>query len=158
MKRLQGSAASTVAAPIEACFELLEAVDGYPTWYPEVVREVEVIERGDGGRASKARTTLHVSYGPLVRDFHLVLSVYAERPTIVRLTRIPHDPPDPERFEVSWRLRDAGAETRVELELDANLSVPRLVPVGAIGEAMASGFVAAAAKALAKWPPPSGSF
>ena len=60
MKRLQGSAASTVAAPIEACFELLEAVDGYPTWYPEVVREVEVIERGDGGRASKARTTLHV--------------------------------------------------------------------------------------------------
>jgi hypothetical protein len=148
MKRLHGTAASAVTAPIESCFDLLVAVDRYPTWYPEVVREVEVVERGDGGRPSQARTTLHVSHGPLVRDFRLVLSVYTERPAIVRLTRIPHGPSDSERFQVSWGLRAAGAETRVELELDANLSVPRLVPLGSIGEAMAAGFVAAAEKAL----------
>ncbi len=45
---------------------------------PEVVRRVEVVERGDDGTATKARTTLHVSQGPFNRDIDLLLSVQTE--------------------------------------------------------------------------------
>ena len=123
-------------------------MERYPSWYPEVVEEVEVRERDDQGRATRAQTTLHVSYGPLVRSFRLLLAVVVERPSTVKLTRIPHDRSDQERFEVLWRLAESGPGTRISLELDANLSVPRLVPLGGVGDAMAEGFVAAATKAL----------
>ena len=148
MKELHGTASGAVAAPIENCIQFLEAVERYPTWYPEVVKEVEVRERDDQGRATRAQTTLHASYGPLVRTFRLLLAVVVERPRTVKLTRIPHDRSDQERFEVLWRLAESGPSTRIGLELDANLSVPRLVPLGGVGDAMAEGFVAAATKAL----------
>ena len=44
------------------------------------------------------------------------------------------------------RGRPGGAE--IGLDLAASLDVPRLLPVGGIGEAMAEGFVAAAANQL----------
>ena len=148
MKELRGAASGVVAAPVEACIQLLEAVERYPDWYREVVEEVEVRERDDQGRATQAQTTLHVSYGPVVRSFRLLLAVVVERPTTVTLTRIPHDRSDQEQFEVVWRLQDEGGNTRISLGLDANLSVPRFVPLGGAGDAMAEGFVAAATKAL----------
>jgi hypothetical protein len=148
MKELRGAASGVVMAPVEDCIQLFEAVDRYPTWYPEVVRDVEVLERDDQGRATRARTSLHVSYGPLVRSFRLLLAVGVERPRMVKLTRLAHDHSDQEQFEVVWRLQEEGGNTRIRLELDANLSVPRLVPLGGVGDAMAEGFVAAATKAL----------
>ena len=147
MKELHGAASETVGTPIEQCYELLLAVDRYPDWYPDVVREAEVVERDPDGTPTKARATLHVSAGPLVRDFRLLLAVVAQRPTRVRLARIPHDSSDDEEFQVTWRLHGDG-QTRIELELDANLSVPRLVPLGGIGESLARGFVTAAANEL----------
>ena len=72
------------------------------------------------------------------------MDVEVDRPHTVRLTRTPHHAKDHERFEVVWRLE----EHRISLELNANLDVPRLVPVGGIGESLAQGFVAAAIKAL----------
>lgn len=147
MKQLHGSASASVAAPIEACFALVEAVDRYPLWYPDVVREAEVVERSDDGRPTATRATLHASVGPIVKDFQLLLAVKAQQFSAVQLTRIPHDASDPERFEVLWSLQP-GSETRIHLTLDASLSVPRLVPVGGIGDSMAAGFVAAAAAAL----------
>jgi hypothetical protein len=147
MKELHGSATAHVAAPIEECLALLQAVDRYPSWYPEVVKGAEVVERDADGAPAKARTTLHVSHGPLVRDFRLLLAVGVQRPGTVTLTRVPHGPSDQEAFEVTWRLADREG-TRIELVLDANLSVPRLIPLGGIGDAMAQGFVAAAARAL----------
>jgi hypothetical protein len=60
------------------------------------------------------------------------------------LTRIPHDAGDEERFEVAW----AFAERRIQLELNATLPVPRLIPLGGIGNAVAEGFVAAAVRRL----------
>jgi ribosome-associated toxin RatA of RatAB toxin-antitoxin module len=147
MKELHGTSSASVAAGVERCFELLAAVDRYPNWYPEVVRSVEVVERDPDGRPTKARASLHVAQGPLVRDFALLLSVQTEPFRVVRLTRIPHEPSDPERFQVAWSLGE-GPETRIGLELSANLSVPRFVPVGAIGDGLARGFVASAVREL----------
>lgn len=147
MKELHGSASASVAAPIEECFALVEAIDRYPSWYPDVVRGAEILERTGDGNPARARAMLHASVGPIVKDFDLVLAVTVERFSTVMLTRIPHDSSDPERFEVIWRL-ESGPETRLQLTLDANLSVPRLLPVGGIGDSMAAGFVTAAASAL----------
>jgi hypothetical protein len=148
VKELDGAAGAVVAASAQECLTLLVAVDGYPSWYPQVVRDVAVLERDPQGRPSRARATLHVSVGPLVRDFNLLLAIAIEDPGTVKLTRVPNDPSDMERFEVTWRVDEAG-ETRLQLELHANLSVPRLLPLGGVGGSLAQGFVDAAARALA---------
>jgi hypothetical protein len=147
MKELHGHASTDVAAPIEECFALLEALDRYPAWYPEVVAEATVLDAGADGRAATVRTKLHVTHGPLVKDFDLLLAVRLERPATVTLTRIPREQGDRETFEVTWRLA-GDAITHIELELDASLSVPRLVPLGGVGDAIAQGFVRAASRAL----------
>jgi hypothetical protein len=147
VKQLHGTATAALAAPIEECFALLAAVGGYPSWYPEVVQEVDVVELGSDGRPTKARTTLHVSQGPIVKDFNLLLAVSVDRPTMVKLARIPNDTSDQQRFEVTWRLEDRG-DTSIWLGLDANLSVPRFIPIGSVGDAIAQGFVRAATRAL----------
>jgi hypothetical protein len=149
MKELSGAATELVPTEIEACLALLEAVDEYPAWYPEVVRAVDVLERGPDGRPTTARAQLHVARGPIVKDFDLTLAVTIDRPHTVKLTRVPHQPTDQERFGVTWRLEGANG-TRIRLELDANLDVPRFLPLGGIGDSIAQGFVAAAARELAK--------
>jgi ribosome-associated toxin RatA of RatAB toxin-antitoxin module len=151
MKELHGTASAAAPAPIEECFALVEAVDRYTYWYPDVVREAEVLERDPEGHPTRARATLHASVGPLVKDFVLLLAVSVEQFRTVQLARIPHDASDPERFEVIWRL-EAGAQTRIHVTLEANLSVPRLLPVGGIGDSMAGGYVTAAAAALGRPP------
>lgn len=147
MKSLRGTATAVVPAPVERCFSLLAAVGGYPRWYPDVVRGVEVIETGTDGRPTRAHATLRVAFGPLAKDFPLVLAIELDRPRTVRLTRLPNEPSDDEQFEVIWRLGDR-VSTRVELELDARLDVPRLLPIGGICDVMADGFVQAAVEAL----------
>src|SRR5438552_4900395 len=99
MKELRGTASAQVGASPEECFALLCDVEGYPRWYPEAVRRVELVERSGDGLPAKARAQLHVAYGPLVRDFDLLLSVTTLRPVQVTLTRIAHDASDSERFE-----------------------------------------------------------
>jgi ribosome-associated toxin RatA of RatAB toxin-antitoxin module len=148
VKELNGTASQAVGATIEECYRFLEEVERYPSWHPEVVRQVEVVERDGGGRPAKAHTKLHVARGPLVKDFDLLMDVVTQRPESIVLTRIPHDPSDHERFEVRWRLREQGAGTTIRLDVEATLSIPRMVPVGGIGDAMAGGFVVAAANAL----------
>lgn len=145
MKELHGTASAQVSAPEAECFVLLADVEGYPRWYPEAVRRVEVVERGSDGLAAKAHAQLHVAYGPLTRDFNLLLAIETERPARVALTRIPHHASDSEQFDVSWKI----APGLIAVELSASLSVPRMLPVGGIGESIASGFVTAAAHALA---------
>jgi ribosome-associated toxin RatA of RatAB toxin-antitoxin module len=147
VKELQGAAAVEVAASPAECVALFQAVDRYPTWYPDVVQRVEVIERDGDGRPSKANATLHVVYGPLTRDFNLQLKVVNEPPATVKLVRLSHGAADHERFDVTWRVTES-TRTRINLQLNANLSVPRFVPVGGIGDGLAQGFVGAAARAL----------
>ena len=148
MKELTGSANRVLAASIEDCFALLEAVDRYPDWHPDVVRRVEVVQQDPDGRPARVRTLLHFARGKLVRDFNLLMAVATDQPEAVTLTRVPNEPTDRERFEVRWRLDPRDAATRVQLNIVADLSVPRLLPLGGVGDAMATGFIDAAAGAL----------
>lgn len=148
MKDLHGEASRTVNAPAERCLELLEDVAGYTSWYPEVVRHIEVLDHDDDGRASRARATIHAAAGPIARDLDIVLRV-EHRPGRVTLSRIANERSDPERFIVAWRVDQAEADrSRIHLGLEATLDVPRLVPLGGIGDTMANGFAAAAARAV----------
>jgi hypothetical protein len=152
MKDLRGSATGVAPAPVAECVRFFRAVDRYPTWHPTVVRKVDVLERDGDGHPTRARGVLHVAVGPLVKDFDLVLAVTVEGERTVKLTRIPNDAADLERFEVIWRLEPgegtAGKRTRIRLQVQASLSVPRLVPVVGIGDRLAEGFVSAATRAL----------
>ncbi|HYZ79621.1 MAG TPA: hypothetical protein VE571_00050, partial [Solirubrobacteraceae bacterium] len=117
-----------------------------PEWYPDVSREVDVLERDPDGQARRARTKLHLSWGPVVRDFDLKLGVALEPLTRVRLARV-SDAPSTSTFEATWRVHEAGA-TELGIELRATLDVPRFMPLGGIGDAIAAGFVEAAARRL----------
>ena len=147
MKELTGHAERATPASPERCLSLLEAVDGYPNWYPEVVKSVAVLERNDQGRATKAQTKLHVQHGPITRDFDLTMDVEVDPGGVVKLRRIPHHGGDGEKFDVTWRVSGAGP-TQIRLDLAANLNVPRFLPLGDVGESMAAGFVNAATRAL----------
>ncbi|PZS06752.1 MAG: hypothetical protein DLM64_15940 [Solirubrobacterales bacterium] len=146
MKELRGSASTHTSAGVKECVGFFAAVEDYPSWYPEVVRSVEVLEQGAGGHTSKARAVLHLARGPIVKDFDLVLEVVVQAGA-VQLRRLAHDPSDQERFEVGWVAR-ADVDTRLDLLLVATLSVPRLIPLGGVGDAIAGGFVTAASRAL----------
>jgi hypothetical protein len=148
MKELHGSATQTLGATPEECTALLAIVDRYPSWYPEVIRDAEVLERGADGVPVRARTTVHVAVGPLVRDFQLLVTVAVEPRRQVTLTRVAHEATDPEQFQVKW-LVEPGPQTRLSVELTARLDVPRFLPVGGIGDSLAQGFVDAASRALA---------
>jgi len=143
MKELRGSATAAVTASPDECVAFFLAVDRYPGWHPDVVRKVEVLERDADGTPTRAHGMLHVAVGPLVKDFDLILAVTREGLQSVKLARIPHGPGDHERFEVTWHVG-----TQIRLELFADLSVPRFVPLGGVGDSMAQGFVSSAARAL----------
>ena len=147
MKHLNGTAQAGVVTPIEDCFSVLAALESYPDWYEEVVREVKVVEQGEDGHPLRAETKLHLSYGPISRDIDLLLAVQVSEPGLVHLAHVPRGPATGASFDVTWRLRDAEG-TDLEVELDANMPVPRLVPVGGVGDSFAAGFMQAAVKRL----------
>lgn len=147
MREFHGEAAEVVAAPLEDCLALLAAIDGYPGWCPDIVRDVDVLDRGADGQPSRVRMTMHIARGALVREFDLFLAIVVEPPGTVKLTRVT-DHPTEQEFNATWVLRPAGS-TRVALQLDAKLRVPWYVPAGGIGDAVAEGFVTAACRALA---------
>ncbi len=147
MKELTGTASASTPASPEACIALLAAVDRYPSWHPDVVKDVEVLERDDQGQPTKARTKLHVQHGPVTRDFDLTMAVAVDPAGTVKLSRIPHERSDGEKFDVTWRVSGAGP-SQIRLDLAANLDVPRFLPLGGVGDSMAGGFVSAATRAL----------
>lgn len=148
MRELTGTASERVTVARDRCVAFLAAVDRYPDWYPDVVQEVDVLERDADGQPTRARTRLHVMAGPVARDFDLVMAVDVQRPDTVRLTRV-SDSGSEQRFDVTWRLSEDEA-TRIELELYANINAPRFLPLGGIGDSIANGFVTAATAELAQ--------
>jgi Polyketide cyclase / dehydrase and lipid transport len=148
VKELTGSASAGTGATREQALALLEDIDRYPQWYPEVVKEAEVLERDAQGHPTKAHCVLHVERGPLTKDFNLMMSVKVD-PGTITLSRIPHEPTDPERFDVTWTVAGEAPSTQIRLDLAANLSVPRLVPLGGVGDSLAQGLVSAATRQLA---------
>jgi hypothetical protein len=147
VKELSASASATVRATPKACTDLLAAVDRYPAWFPEVIRQAEVVERAPDGTPVRARATVHLSLGPIARDFNLLLAVAIDPGARVTLKRVPHDPSDEERFELGWGV-GVGPPTRLQLDLEAYVDVPRFAPVGALGDQLARAFVDAAKREL----------
>ena len=141
-----GEAAADVAAPLEECFALLAAVDRYPQWCPDVVRYVEVLERGAGGQPRRVRMMVQVARGTLVKEFQLYLAIAVEPPRSVTLTRAT-DHPTNQEFTAVWLLHP-GSGTRIALRLEAKLRVPAFVPAAGIPDEVANGFGGAAARAL----------
>ena len=147
MREFHGEAAQVVAAPLEDCLALVAAVDSYPEWCPEIVRDAHVLDRDAAGQPTRVRMTMHVARGVLVREFALLLAIVVEPPEIVKLTRFT-DHPTEQQFNALWVLRAADS-TRVALKLDAKLRVPSYVPAGGVGDSIAEGFVGAACRRLA---------
>src|SRR5206468_8475711 len=102
MKELTGSASGTTPASPQECLALLEAIDAYPSWAGDVVKQAEVLERDGSGHPTRARTRLHVERGPLTRDFDLLFDVKVDPGGTVALNRVPHEGSDKERFDVIW--------------------------------------------------------
>jgi ribosome-associated toxin RatA of RatAB toxin-antitoxin module len=143
VKELKGSASGAVSAPPEECIALLAAVDRYPSWYPQVIREVEVLERAADGLPRRARTTVHLAFGPLTNDFRFEVTVDVGPSTVI-LARVSDSPSDGELLEVRWGV----APGRLSVDLAARLDVPRFLPVGGAGDTVAQGFVEAARRVL----------
>jgi len=154
VKRLHGEATAIVEATSAQCLSVLAAVEGYPRWYPDVVREAEVLATGQDGLPTRAQVKLHVSRGPLEKDFRLLMEVCVETPGKVTLTRIPHEASDEETFQVAWEIEERGQNRHVRLSVDACLAVPRFLPLGSIGDELAAGFVSAVAPVLQGGPAP----
>jgi hypothetical protein len=148
MKELTGNASATTAASPAESLALLEAIDAYPSWAGDVVKEAEVLERDGAGHPTRARAKLHVERGPLTRDFDLLFDVTVDAAGTVALRRTPHQSSDKERFDVTWKV-GAAPSTRIELQLGANLDVPRFIPLGGVGDSIAADLVSAATRALA---------
>ena len=148
MKELHGTASAVVSAPPEKCIAMLAAIEAYPDWYPDGVREVETLERDGDGQPTKVRTRLHVEVAAFSRDFNLTMSVAVEPHGRVALKKLKADSSDPP-FEVIWRV-SARDGTMIEIELDTALPVPRFMPIGAVGDSIAKSFVLAASEELAE--------
>jgi hypothetical protein len=147
MKHLHGTAEATVSVAIEECLGFLAALEAYPSWYPDVVREVKVLETGRDGLPLRAETKLHLSWGPVSKDLDLLLAVRVQRPGLVELSHVSRGPSSGASFDATWRLEDRTG-TQLELELDATMPVPGLVPLGGAGDAFAEGFMQAAVGGL----------
>jgi len=126
--------------------ELLAAIDAYPDWYPDGVREVEVLERDAHGQPVSVRTVLHVAVAGFDRDFNLTMSVQVDPKGRVALKKVKADESDPP-FDVTWRVSEHDG-TVIELELNTALPLPRLMPLGGVGDSVARSFVSAASDAL----------
>jgi hypothetical protein len=148
VKELTGNASATTAASPAESLALVEAIDAYPSWAGDIVKEAAVLERDGAGHPTRARAKLHVERGPLTRDFNLLFDVKVDAGGTVALSRVPHQGSDKERFDVTWKV-GGGQSTRIELQLAANLDVPRLVPLGGVGDSMAADLLSAATRALA---------
>lgn len=148
MKHLDASAAGSTAADPQRAVELLADVEAYPQWYPDVVRSIAVLERDLDGAARRVRATLRAAVGPVTRDLGLTLEVIRGADTVT-LRRLTEEASDGERFAVEWQVTPGAAGgTGLHLHLDASLEVPRLMPIGGVGDALANGFVDAAVRRL----------
>lgn len=152
MRELSATATDLAPAPVERCFALVADVERYPDWYPAGVKRVEALERDPDGHPTLVAALLSLGDGPIRKDFDLHLAVATTAPSArgVELTRVKQDAADGERMVVAWALAaDGAARTQLTVELRAALDLPPFLPVGAIAQSVANGFLAAAMARLA---------
>ena len=150
MREISATSQGETPTPIERCFERLVDIAGYPSWYPTGVKRAEQLEQGPDGRPTKVAATLALTSGPIQRDFSLEFGVTTERPTLIELRRLPHGSGGgADLVVISWRLRELAADrTELTVAFDAELDVPRFLPLGGLADGIAGGFLAAAIASL----------
>jgi hypothetical protein len=149
MKELTATASGTAQASIDACYERLLDVQGYPSWYPDGVKQVEVLERDPDGNATRVDAVLNAVAGPIRKQFEVRLAVEPTRPTRVALARVPDDRGDHEMLTITWLLRELGAaETEITVQMGARLDVPMFLPIDPVAREVANGFLQAALAAV----------
>ena len=79
MKHLDGRAGAEVPAPIATCFSLLAAIECYPRWCGEFIREVSSVERGDDGRPVRAHVVVYVAQSPFGKRFEFDATIRSEQ-------------------------------------------------------------------------------
>jgi polyketide cyclase/dehydrase/lipid transport protein len=148
MKRIDGTASSVVAAPPQRCFGLVAAIDRYPSWNGELVREVEVLAWTGDASPARARLAIHVAQSPFGKDHELILDVHTEPARVVHLTRLPADGSDRDQLAISWRI-DGERATRLSLDFRATTSmVPSFLPLPGVGNLIAQHLLEIAVRAL----------
>ena len=148
MKRLDGCAGAVVEAPIAVCFSVLEAVEHYPSWCGDFIREVISVECGPDGRPARAHVVVYVAQSPFGKRFEFDATISTEPPRAVKLSRLPDSPSDRDRFLLSWSLSE-GDRTRIGLEFSAVVSfLPSVVPLPGVGDLIAATLVDAAVREL----------
>jgi hypothetical protein len=156
MKVLDGRAGALVEAPIATCYSLLEAVERYPSWCGEFIREVASIERGGDGRPVRAHVVVYVAQSPFGKRFEFDARIRTDPPRAVDLSRLPTSPSDRDRFSLSWSLSE-GERTHIGLEFSAAVSfLPSVVPMPGVGDLIAGTLLDAATRELSgpatPWP------
>jgi hypothetical protein len=140
--------------PIRACFSLLEAVERYPGWCGEFIREVSSVERADDGRPVRAHVVVYVAQSPFGKRFEFDATIRTEPPRRVYLSRLPGSQDDRDRFSLSWSLT-AGERTQIGLEFAAAVSfLPSALPLPGVGDLIAGALLDAAARELGGSPTP----
>jgi ribosome-associated toxin RatA of RatAB toxin-antitoxin module len=147
VKALGGAAGAEVKAPAERAYAVLADVERYREWYPDVIRKVAVLERDGDGAVTLADVTLSAPGLP-IGDLETRMRVERYPSHSVSLVRVPNERGDEEQFSVVWTIGAGEAGTHIAVRLDAVLPVPRLVPLGGLGDRMASGFARAAGRAI----------
>jgi hypothetical protein len=151
MREITASATGVTPAEIDRCFAHLADVERYPVWYPTGVKRVEVLDRDEDGRPTEVDTILSVSEGPLRKDFEMILGVRLHDPVMVDLRQVPGENSNRDSMGVMWSLAAAGRDgTEITVDLTAHLDLPPFLPVGAIADKVAKGFLAAALQSLAE--------
>jgi uncharacterized protein YndB with AHSA1/START domain len=114
MTLLEGTSEGDVDAPIERCWEVVEAIDRSPQWQ-QGMESVEVIERDAQGRASVCEIVVDAKFKKLT----LRVAVAYDPPHRLTFTKLGSG--SVERLEGSWELSEAGpgkTHARYTLALD----------------------------------------
>ncbi len=134
----------------------MAAIERYPGWCGEYVREVTDIERDDDGRAGRAHVRVHVAQSPFAKDYEFDAAIRIDPPRGVQLSRLPIGISDLERLSLSWSLME-GEGTRIGLEFSASVSfLPGLVPLPGVGDLIARTLLDSAVRSLGGSVAPAG--
>jgi ribosome-associated toxin RatA of RatAB toxin-antitoxin module len=140
VKRLEPDPVQRVVAAATAdVFAVVEDVERYPEWMTGV-QGVDVHERGPDGRVSVARVHMELPIPLIKGGFAFTGAIDRTPPSRVTLRRKASREGDEQALTVDWRLEPEGSGTRVRLELDAVVDVPRFAPIGGPAESLAKGF------------------
>jgi ribosome-associated toxin RatA of RatAB toxin-antitoxin module len=149
MKELKATSSGTAQAPIESVYTLLLDVERYPKWYPDGVKQVEVLERDPDGNPTRVQAILNAVAGPIRKQFDVRLAVEPTRPSKIELARVADDRGDHEILTITWLLRELDAgQTEITVQMGARLDVPMFLPIDPVAREVANGFLQAAIAAV----------